>query len=178
MAAVGDRMPWSNGKVPQWFLRITAYADDLLETLETMDRWPDQVLLMQKNWISRSRRADRVRTFRSQRSASLYDTARYPIWGKLCAVAANHPLALELAENDPALQSLLKNATGWGRARRRSKPRKKGFRTNVTAKHPFRDGHELPVYVANFVLMEYGSGAIFGCPAHDQRDLDCPEVRA
>ena len=162
-------------KVPQWFLRITAYADDLLETLETMDRWPDQVLLMQKNWINRSEGA-RIAFELSGRNDRLevFTTRPDTLFGaSFCAVAANHPLALELAENDPALQSFIEECNRMGTSEAAIETaEKEGFRTNVTAKHPFRDGHELPVYVANFVLMEYGSGAIFGCPAHDQRDLD------
>ncbi|MEC7398108.1 MAG: leucine--tRNA ligase, partial [Pseudomonadota bacterium] len=176
-----DGRGWRSGalverrKVPQWFLRITAYADDLLETLETMDRWPDQVLLMQKNWINRSEgariafelsgRVDRLEVF-TTRPDTLFGAS-------FCAVAANHPLALELAENDPALQSFIEECNRMGTSEAAIETaEKEGFRTNMIAKHPFRDGHDLPVYVANFVLMEYGSGAIFGCPAHDQRDLD------
>ncbi len=162
-------------KVPQWFLRITAYADDLLETLETMYRWPDQVLLMQKNWINRSEGAriafelsgceDRLEVF-TTRPDTLFGAS-------FCAVAANHPVALELAESDPALQAFIEECNRIGTSEAAIETaEKEGFRTNITAKHPFRDGHDLPVYVANFVLMEYGSGAIFGCPAHDQRDLD------
>ena len=125
-------------KVPQWFLRITAYADDLLETLETMDRWPDQVLLMQKNWINRSEgariafelsgRVDRLEVF-TTRPDTLYGAS-------FCAVAANHPLALELAENDPALQfyrRMQPDVDERGGDRDRGK---KGFRTTMTAKHP------------------------------------------
>ena len=162
-------------KVPQWFLRITAYADDLLETLETMDRWPDQVLLMQKNWINRSEGA-RIAFELSGRDDRLevFTTRPDTLFGaSFCAVAANHPLALELAENDPALQAFIEECNQMGTSEAAIETaEKKGFRTNMTAKHPFQDGHVLPVYVANFVLMEYGSGAIFGCPAHDQRDLD------
>ena len=162
-------------KVPQWFLRITAYADDLLETLETMDRWPDQVLLMQKNWINRSEGA-RIAFELSGRDDRLevFTTRPDTLFGaSFCAVAANHPLALELAESDPALQAFIEECNRMGTSEAAIETAEKvGFRTNITAKHPFRDGHDLPVYVANFVLMEYGSGAIFGCPAHDQRDLD------
>jgi len=162
-------------KVPQWFLRITAYADDLLETLETMDRWPDQVRLMQTNWINRSEGA-RIAFELSGRDDRLevFTTRPDTLFGaSFCAVAANHPLAMELAESDPALQAFIEECNRMGTSEAAIETaEKEGFRTNITAKHPFRDGHELPVYVANFVLMEYGSGAIFGCPAHDQRDLD------
>ena len=126
-------------KVPQWFLRITAYADDLLETLETMDRWPDQVLLMQKNWINRSEgariafelsgRADRLEVF-TTRPDTLFGAS-------FCAVAANHPLALELAENDPALQSFIEECNRMGTSEAAIETaEKEGFRTNMTAKHP------------------------------------------
>ena len=144
-------------KVPQWFLRITAYADDLLETLDTMDRWPDQVLLMQKNWINRSEGA-RIAFKLSGRDDRLevFTTRPDTLFGaSFCAVAANHPLALELAESDPALQAFIEECNRMGTSEAAIETaEKEGFRTNITAEHPFRDGHDLPVYVANFVLME------------------------
>ncbi|MEC8171977.1 MAG: class I tRNA ligase family protein, partial [Pseudomonadota bacterium] len=103
-------------KVPQWFLRITAYADDLLETLDTMDRWPDQVLLMQKNWINRSEGA-RIAFKLSGRDDRLevFTTRPDTLFGaSFCAVAANHPLALELAESDPALQAFIEECNRMG----------------------------------------------------------------
>ncbi len=162
-------------KVPQWFLRITAYADDLLETLETMNRWPDQVRLMQTNWINRSDGA-RIAFKLSGDNGHLevFTTRPDTLFGaSFCAVASNHPLALKLAKNDPALQKFIDECNRMGTSEAAIETaEKRGFRTSVTAHHPFREGQELPVYVANFVLMDYGSGAIFGCPAHDQRDLD------
>ena len=162
-------------KVPQWFLRITAYADDLLETLETMNRWPDQVRLMQTNWINRSDGA-RIAFKLSGDNGHLevFTTRPDTLFGaSFCAVASNHPLALKLAKGDPALQNFIDECNRMGTSEEAIETaEKRGFRTSVTAHHPFQEGHELPVYVANFVLMDYGSGAIFGCPAHDQRDLD------
>ena len=162
-------------KVPQWFLRITAYADDLLETLETMNRWPDQVRLMQTNWINRSDGA-RIAFKLSGDNGHLevFTTRPDTLFGaSFCAVASNHPLALKLAKSDPTLQNFIDECNRMGTSEAAIETaEKRGFRTSVTAHHPFRKGHELPVYVANFVLMDYGSGAIFGCPAHDQRDLD------
>ena len=162
-------------KVPQWFLRITAYADDLLETLETMERWPDQVRLMQTNWINRSEGA-RIAFKLSSRTDSLevFTTRPDTLFGaSFCAVASNHPLALELAKRDTKLQSFIDECNRMGTSEAAIETaEKKGFRTKLTAHHPFRKEQKLPVYVANFVLMDYGSGAIFGCPAHDQRDLD------
>ena len=176
-----DGCGWRSGApverrlLSQWFLRITEYADDLLESLEDLDRWPDQVRLMQANWIGRSEgaevhfelvdREDRLEVF-TTRPDTLFGAS-------FCAIAANHPLALELAETNAELGAFIErcNRIGTNEAAIET-AEKEGYKTSLSVRHPFSDDRALPVYVANFVLMGYGTGAIFGCPAHDQRDLD------
>ena len=180
-----DGRGWRSGaviekrKLPQWMLRITDYSDDLLDSLKRLERWPDRVRLMQENWIGRSEglrmwfdladdqgdRYDRLEVFTTR-----HDT----IFGAtFCALAANHPLAEECAADDPGLAAFIAECNSMGTSEEAiERAEKKGYKTSLTAKHPFIEGCHLPVYVANFVLMEYGAGAIFGCPGHDQRDLD------
>ncbi len=159
----------------QWFFRITKYADELLVAIEALDRWPDKVRLMQTNWINRSEgarvlfdivgRKDRLEVF-TTRPDTLFGAS-------FCALSPNHPLSLELAENDPGLAAFLVECAKLGTSESAlEKAEKQGYDTRLTVAHPFQDGQELPIYVANFVLMEYGAGAIFGCPAHDARDLE------
>ncbi|MEQ9334106.1 leucine--tRNA ligase [Thalassobaculum sp.] len=176
-----DGRGWRSGalvekrKLSQWFLRITHYAQDLLDALEGLDRWPDKVRLMQHNWIGRSEGA-RVRFELVGRDDSLevFTTRPDTLYGaSFCAVSPNHPLAAEAAASDPELAAFIAecNRSSTSEADIET-AEKRGYRTPLTVRHPFVDGQTLPVYVANFVLMEYGTGAIFGCPAHDQRDLD------
>ena len=176
-----DGCGWRSGApverrlLSQWFLRITEYADDLLESLEELDRWPDQVRLMQANWIGRSEgaevhfelvdRDDRLEVF-TTRPDTLFGAS-------FCAIATNHPFALELAESNAELAAFIERCNRIGTSEAAIETaEKEGFKTSLSVRHPFSHDWELPVYVANFVLMEYGTGAIFGCPAHDQRDLD------
>ncbi len=176
-----DGCGWRSGApverrlLAQWFLKITKYADDLLETLAELDRWPDQVRLMQANWINRSEGAT-VGFSLAGRTDSLdvFTTRPDTLFGaSFCAIAANHPLALELAESDPELATFIERCSRMGTSEAAIEAaEKEGYLTALRACHPFSKNWELPVYVANFVLMEYGTGAIFGCPAHDQRDLD------
>ncbi|GHD39645.1 leucine--tRNA ligase [Thalassobaculum fulvum] len=176
-----DGRGWRSGalvekrKLSQWFLRITHYAQDLLDALEGLERWPDKVRLMQHNWIGRSEGA-RVRFELVGRDdvLEIFTTRPDTLFGaSFCAVSANHPLVAEFAEKDPALAAFVAecNRSSTSEADIET-AEKKGYLTPLRVRHPFRDGVTLPVYVANFVLMEYGTGAIFGCPAHDQRDLD------
>jgi len=176
-----DGRGWRSGalierrQLSQWFLRITAYADELLDALAEMDRWPDRVRLMQQNWIGRSEGA-RVQFVLKGRDDRLevFTTRHDTLFGaSFCAISPNHPLAAELAAADPALAEFIAECGRLGTSEEAIETaEKKGYDTGLVAVHPFDDGWELPVYVANFVLMEYGTGAIFGCPAHDQRDLD------
>jgi len=176
-----DGRGWRSGalierrQLSQWFLRITAYADELLDALAEMDRWPDRVRLMQQNWIGRSEGA-RVQFVLKGRDDRLevFTTRHDTLFGaSFCAISPNHPLAAELAAADPALAEFIAECGRLGTSEEAIETaEKKGYDTGLVAVHPFDDRWELPVYVANFVLMEYGTGAIFGCPAHDQRDLD------
>jgi leucyl-tRNA synthetase len=176
-----DGRGWRSGALvekrllAQWFLRITRYADDLLDSLKTLERWPERVRLMQENWIGRSEGA-RVFFDVKGRSARLeiFTTRPDTLFGaSFCALSPNHPLAAELARGNPALAEFIAECNRMGTSEAvLEAAEKKGFDTGVKVLHPLVEGWELPLYVANFVLMEYGTGAIFGCPAHDQRDLD------
>ena len=177
-----DGRGWRSGAVverrrlSQWFFRITRYADELLEALESMERWPEKVRTMQENWIGRSEGA-RVRfpiIGRDGEALEVFTTRPDTLFGaSFCALAPNHPLSEELARTDPALQAFIAECQRIGTSEAAIEAAEKsGYRTAVEVGHPFVEGMTLPVYVANFVLMEYGSGAIFGCPAHDQRDLE------
>jgi leucyl-tRNA synthetase len=159
----------------QWFLKITAFSESLLEALDSLERWPDKVRLMQHNWIGRSEGA-RVRFALRGRPDRLevFTTRADTLFGaSFCAIAANHPLAQEMAAGNPDLTAFIAECNRMGTSEEAIETAEKmGYDTGLKAKHPFVPGKELPVYVANFVLMEYGTGAIFGCPAHDARDLD------
>ena len=178
---VVDGRGWRSG-VPvekrllsQWNLKITEFSDDLLEALKGLDRWPDKVRIMQENWIGKSEGA-RVKFALAGRSdaVEVFTTRPDTLFGaSFIAIAANHPLAQEMAKGDAALAEFVRECNSMGTSEATlEQAEKKGYRTALEAKHPFDAGWTLPVYVANFVLMEYGTGAIFGCPAHDQRDLD------
>ncbi|RAU23537.1 leucine--tRNA ligase [Paramagnetospirillum kuznetsovii] len=176
-----DGRGWRSGALvekrllSQWFLKITAYAQDLLDSLSTLERWPERVRLMQENWIGRSEGA-RLMFDLAGRSDQLevFTTRPDTLFGaKFVAIAANHPLAAELAAGNPALAAFIAECNRMGTSEAAIETaEKKGLDTGLKAVHPFDPAWTLPVYVANFVLMDYGSGAIFGCPAHDQRDLD------
>ena len=159
----------------QWFLRITAFSDDLLESLRGLDRWPERVRLMQENWIGRSEGA-RVffRLADSEQRIEVFTTRPDTLFGaSFVAISPNHPLAGGLAEKDRALADFIAECNRIGTSEAAIETaEKKGLKTGLEVSHPFDPNRLLPVFVANFVLMEYGSGAVFGCPAHDQRDLD------
>ena len=177
-----DGKGWRSGapierrRLSQWFGRITKYSDELLEALETMDRWPPKVRAMQENWIGRSEGAYISFEFTDGRDDGLrvYTTRPDTIFGaSFCAIAADHPIAEALSETDPAAAAFVEECRQLGTSEEAIQTAdKRGHDTGLRVKHPFIDGKELPVYIANFVLMGYGTGAIFGCPAHDQRDLD------
>lgn len=176
-----DGRGWRSGELvekrqlSQWFLKITDYAEELLDGIETLKRWPDRVRLMQENWIGRSEGAHVHFALEGRDDRlEIYTTRPDTLFGaSFCAVAANHPLAQELGRTNPELAEFIAECNRMGTSEAAIETAEKlGFDTGVKARHPFVDGKTLPVYVANFVLMDYGSGAIFGCPAHDQRDLD------
>ena len=181
-----DGRGWRSGalveqrELIQWFFKITEYSEDLLDKLETLEGWPEKVKLMQANWIGRSEgllvrfALDQTTTPNKEDELQVYTTRPDTLFGaKFLAVAADHPLAKAMAENNPALAAFCEECKHVGTAQEAiDKAEKKGFDTGIRAKHPFDPNWNLPVYVANFILMDYGTGAIFGCPAHDQRDLD------
>lgn len=182
---VVDGRGWRSGalveqhELTQWFFRITNYSQQLLEGLDRLDQWPDKVRTMQRNWIGKSEglavrwqlAADTPENFSD---IEVYTTRPDTIFGAaFIAIAADHPLAGKLAEKDSALQTFIRECRQAGTSTAiLEAAEKKGFRTGLDVLHPFDNGWKLPVYVANFVLMDYGTGAVFGCPAHDQRDLD------
>ncbi|MEO1198620.1 MAG: leucine--tRNA ligase [Pseudomonadota bacterium] len=181
-----DGRGWRSGALvekrhlPQWAFKITAYADDLLETLSGLDRWPDKVRLMQTNWIGRSEGLTFSFALETEDGTpfderlTVYTTRHDTIFGaSFCAVSPDHPLIGRLAKDRPDLDAFRREFDALGTSEEViERTEKRGLETGLYAVHPFRPGVRLPVYAANFVLMGYGEGAIFGCPAHDQRDLD------
>ena len=181
-----DGKGWRSGapvekrELAQWFLKITAFAPDLLSALDGLTTWPDKVRLMQKNWIGRS---EGMRfTFELEDEAgnalpeglTVYTTRHDTIFGAtFCAVSADHPLVKERAVADAALEAFRKDVAALGTSEENiERAEKKGYALGIFARHPFDASKRLPVFAANFVLMGYGEGAIFGCPGHDQRDWD------
>jgi leucyl-tRNA synthetase len=181
-----DGRGWRSGaivekrKLTQWFLRITDYADALLEGLNTLDRWPEKVRLMQENWIGRSQGL-RFRFLFSapaphgfEDGLECYTTRPDTLFGAaFVGVSPGHPLAERIAAADPKAAAFIADCArgGTSEADIEAAP-KLGYDTGLEVDHPFIEGGRLRVWIANFILMDYGTGAIFGCPAHDQRDLD------
>jgi leucyl-tRNA synthetase len=159
----------------QWSLRITAFTEELLDAIGGLDRWPERVRLMQQNWIGRSEGA---RVFFAiagkDERIEVFTTRQDTLFGaSFLALSPNHPLALRLAENDPVLAAFIADCNRMGTSEAVIETaEKRGYFTGLEALHPFDESRHVPIWVANFVLMEYGTGAIFGCPAHDQRDLE------
>ncbi|SDG24470.1 leucyl-tRNA synthetase [Limimonas halophila] len=166
--------PVEQRKLPQWMLRITAFSEELLSALDELDRWPDKVRSMQRNWIGRSEGA-RIHFPVAERGDSLevFTTRPDTLYGaSFCALSPHHPLTEELAQHDEQLEAFRRECEQLGTSEEAiERAEKKGYFTGLHCTHPVT-GEQLPLYVANFILMEYGTGAIFGCPAHDQRDLD------
>ncbi|MCJ8159604.1 leucine--tRNA ligase [Sphingomonas sp. LaA6.9] len=176
-----DGKGWRSGapvekrKLSQWFLKITDFAEELLAGLGTLDQWPEKVRLMQENWIGKSVGMRCTFHFAGRPGGfEVFTTRPDTLYGaSFTAVAADHPIAQELAKHSPELQKFIAECRQSGTAAADIETaEKKGFDTGLRVQHPFDPNWHLPLYVANFVLMEYGTGAIFGCPAHDQRDLD------
>ena len=180
-----DGRGWRSGatverrKLTQWFLKITDFADDLSRDLETLTEWPEKVRTMQENWIGKSKGlkfrfdvADAPEGVPA--SFEVFTTRPDTLFGaSFAGVAIDHPLAAAIAERDPAAAAFVADCRKSGTsAAEIETAEKKGFDTGLSVIHPLDPSRRLPVFIANFVLMEYGTGAIFGCPAHDQRDLD------
>lgn len=177
-----DGRGWRSGalvekrKLSQWFLKITDFADDLLAGLGSLDQWPDKVRLMQENWIGKSEGLQfafsPVAPF--DLSIEVYSTRPDTIFGaSFVAIAADHPIARALADANPDAAGFIELCKQGGTtAAELETAEKLGFDTGYRMRHPFDMSIDLPVYIANFVLMDYGTGAVMGVPAHDQRDLD------
>lgn len=180
-----DGRGWRSGAVveqrelTQWFFKISDFAEDLLEALDTLTEWPEKVRTMQRNWIGKSEGlrllfelapSDKI----DATSIEVFTTRPDTIFGaSFVGLSPDHPLTTALAANNPALAEFVAECHRHGTATETlEKAEKQGFDTGLRVKHPVIEGATLPVYVANFILMDYGTGAIFGCPAHDQRDLD------
>jgi leucyl-tRNA synthetase len=177
-----DGRGWRSGalveqrELTQWFFRISDYSEDLLKSLDGLKNWPEKVRLMQRNWIGRSEGLLVRFALAGQDSSAIevFTTRPDTLFGaKFIALAPDHPYAKRLAENDPKLRAFIEECARVGTSLAAIETaEKKGYDTGATVIHPFDADWRLPVFVANFVLMDYGTGAIFGCPAHDQRDLD------
>ena len=166
--------PVERRKLAQWFFRITDFADELLLALGTLERWPEKVRLMQRNWIGRSEGMRFTFELSSGEAVEVFSTRPDTVFGaSFIALSPEHPLAQRLSAGDQELAQFIAECRRLGTAEEAIETaEKRGYDTRLTAAHPFDSEWKLPVYVANFVLMGYGTGAIFGCPAHDQRDLE------
>jgi leucyl-tRNA synthetase len=180
-----DGKGWRSGapveqrELTQWFFKISDFAEDLLEAIDGLTGWPEKVRTMQRNWIGKSEGLRLLfevveNATTDQTSVEVFTTRPDTIFGaSFLALSADHPLTTQLAANNAALAEFVAECHRQGTATETiEKAEKKGVFTGLHVKHPVIEDATLPVYVANFVLMDYGTGAIFGCPAHDQRDLD------
>ena len=180
-----DGKGWRSGaaveqkELTQWFFKISESADDLLDALGDLKNWPDKVRVMQRNWIGKSVGA-KVRfeiastDQTSTTDLEVFTTRPDTLFGaSFMAISADHPLSLELEKNNSEIQNFNQDCRRMGTSVMVIETaEKKGYDTGIKVKHPFIDNKTIPLYIANFVLMDYGTGAVFGCPAHDQRDLD------
>ncbi len=181
-----DGRGWRSGAIveqrelTQWFFRITAYADDLLTEVQKLARWPEKVRTMQANWIGKSEGLQLRFDFAGaapegfESGIDVFTTRPDTLFGaSFVAISPDHPLTLQLAEKSAELKAFRAKCAQIGTSEEAiEKAEKLGFDTGLSVAHPFIPGATLPVWAANFVLMGYGTGAIFGCPAHDQRDID------
>jgi leucyl-tRNA synthetase len=186
-----DGKGWRSGapvekrKLTQWFLRITDYADALIDGLKTLDRWPEKVRIMQENWIGRSKGLRFTFKFANNGNGGeapdghaagleVYTTRPDTLFGaSFVGIAPEHPLAEQLAVENPDLQAFIAECRKGGTSEADIEGAEKlGRDTGLRVVHPLDPSITLPVWIANFILMDYGTGAIFACPAHDQRDLD------
>ena len=176
-----DGKGWRSGAVveqrdmDQWFFKITNYAQELLDGLETLDRWPEKVRTMQANWIGRSEGLQmRFEGIDGADDVEIFTTRPDTLFGaSFIALSPDHPISKALSENNSEIEAFRADCAKIGTSEEAiAKAGKRGFDTGLKVKHPFDPNITLPVWIANFVLMGYGTGAVFGCPAHDQRDLD------
>ena len=181
-----DGRGWRSGAIvekrelAQWFLKITDFSEELLQALDTLEKWPEKVRLMQRNWIGRSEGMRFSFVLENEQGEILdekltvYTTRHDTIFGaSFCAISTDHELAKKYSGKDAGLAAFRREVSALGTSEENiERAEKKGYALGIYARHPFTKGLRLPVYAANFVLMGYGEGAIFGCPAHDQRDWD------
>ncbi len=161
-------------KLSQWFFDITKFSEDLLLGLENLKNWPDKVKTMQKNWIGKSLGCEiKFNLIGSEEKLTVFTTRPDTIFGAtFIAVSADHPICKKFKDNKD-FEEFKKECLKVGTTEEAlANAEKSGFNTALYANHPFKKNKKLPIYVANFILMDYGTGAIFGCPAHDQRDFD------
>ncbi|MFC3022601.1 leucine--tRNA ligase [Vibrio zhugei] len=166
--------PVEQKEIPQWFIKITAYAQELIDDLDNLDGWPEMVKTMQRNWIGRSEGVELSFAVKDhEQNLEVYTTRPDTLMGvTYVGIAAGHPLATKAAENNPELAAFIDECRNTKVAEAElATMEKKGMATGFTAIHPL-NGREVPVYVANFVLMDYGTGAVMAVPAHDQRDFE------
>ena len=181
-----DGKGWRSGaeveqkKLSQWFFKITDYAESLLRDLDNMSEWPDKVKTMQKNWIGKSFGCEidfvissKLEEF-NQEKIRIFTTRPDTIFGAtFCALSPFHPLVDRLMKQNETLSSQVNELRSQKISEESiAKNEKIGIQTELYIEHPFIKNKMLPVFIANFILMDYGSGAIYGCPAHDQRDFD------
>ena len=170
-----DGRGWRSGaivekkKLSQWFLKISKYSEELLSDLDKLDKWPNKVKIMQSNWIGKSVGAEiNFNVSESEKNIKIFTTRPDTLFGAtFIAISPDHPISNKLSEENGEIKKFILNSKNED-----ADKEKKGMILNFKVKHPLIKGKLLPVFIANFVLMEYGLGAIFGCPAHDQRDLD------
>jgi leucyl-tRNA synthetase len=180
-----DGRGWRSGalveqrELTQWFFKISDWSEDLLTSIETLDRWPEKVRLMQKNWIGRSEGL-RVRFEFTEPAPTgdatleIFTTRPDTLYGaSFMGLSPDHPISQKLAADNPKIAEFIEECHHIGTSAEAIETAEKiGIDTGLTVKHPLDPDVTLPVYIANFILMDYGTGAIFACPAHDQRDLD------
>ena len=177
---VEDGRGWRSGaliekkSLTQWFLKITDYADELLEDLKTLKEWPESVKTMQENWIGKSQGAEvEFKIKGSDKSIKIFTTCPDTLFGaSFIAVSYNHPIIQQITKTPEIEACIAKCAHQSTAAAEIETAEKEGVDTGLKVVHPFDSSIEIPVYIANFVLMDYGTGAIFGCPAHDARDFE------
>jgi len=170
-----DGKGWRSGavvekkKLSQWFLKISKYSDELLRDIDNLENWPNKVKIMQSNWIGKSTGAEiDFNVSEGETKIKIFTTRPDTIYGAtFLALSSEHELVTKISKNNDNLKKFIKDCENINPDKV-----KRGFNTGLFADHPFIEGKKLPIFVANFVLKEYGLGAIFGCPAHDQRDLD------